>query len=513
MSLTLRDLVADPALRLTTHADAAALERSVSWVHTTELADPTPFLAGGELLLTTGLGLRAQECGDFVDRLTSAGIAGLGFGVGLSHREVPAELTAAVERVGLPLLEVPKETPFIAISKAASRALAAAEYAGLRRTSRAQHELAQAAGRSDGLAALVRKLATLLDAWVLLLAPSGAAMHAAPADSVLHLDQLTTHVDRLRQKKGLAALGMSLGGSEVSMQVLGAHGRGFLIVGRAAGFDTTDHHVINSAASLLTLALEQSATLNAARRRLRSGFLDLMLRGEPVQDSLGDLRAELPAEPLRVVALRGSGDTDALLHRLEVERPRTPLYLAESGGVVVALAAAGGAGLDWLTELPQRYPDLRGGVSEPCAWDGLAAGLRQARQALDSAQRGDRAPRGDEAQRGDRADSGAGRVLRFDEIAGQGLLNLVPQADARAFAESLLAPLLQHDARGDLLASLREWLAQHGQWDPAASRLGVHRHTLRNRMQKVEALLGRAMDQPGARAELWFAVEALGQDR
>nr|WP_232292675.1 helix-turn-helix domain-containing protein [Saccharopolyspora erythraea] len=59
------------------------------------------------------------------------------------------------------------------------------------------------------------------------------------------------------------------------------------------------------------------------------------------------------------------------------------------------------------------------------------------------------------------------------------------------------------------MESLREWLAQHGQWDPAAGRLGVHRHTLRNRMRKVEDLLGRSLDQPGVRAELWLALQVL----
>ncbi|MFB9568324.1 PucR family transcriptional regulator ligand-binding domain-containing protein, partial [Saccharopolyspora hordei] len=152
MPLTLRDLVADPELGLAVRAGDRVLDRPVTWVHTSELTDPSPFLEGGELLLTTGLALRRADCAGLVDALTSVGAAGLGFGVGLSHREVPAELVAAAERAGLPLLEVPRPTPFIAISKAVSRTLAADEYASLRRTSRAQHELAQAAG-TGGVAA------------------------------------------------------------------------------------------------------------------------------------------------------------------------------------------------------------------------------------------------------------------------------------------------------------------------------------------------------------------------
>ncbi|MER5390301.1 PucR family transcriptional regulator [Saccharopolyspora sp. NPDC002686] len=481
MPFTLRDLVADTGLGLGVRAGERALDRPIAWVHTSELADPAPFLEGGELLLTTGLTLRAEDCGGLVDRLTSVGAAGLGFGVGLSHRAVPAELVAAAESAGLPLLEVPRPTPFIAISKAVSHAVAAEEYAILRRTSRAQHELAQAAGTTNGVNALVRKLARLLDAWVLLLDSGGRLLHSAPVGAGARLGELVSEVDKMRAKRGLAAAGFSLGDQEVSMQALGGRARGFLVVGRDGPFATTDHHVINSAASLLTLALEQVEALGAARRRLRSGFLELMLRGEPVQDVLGDLHAELPPEPFRVVVLRGARDQDELLAGLVADQPSAPVYLAEHGDEVVGLVAEDA--LDWLTD----QSGLAVGVSEPSTAVGLAEGLRQAEQAARAARRGD-------------------AVVRFADLAGRGVLDLVPDCDAQAFAEAVLAPLRDQDV---LVKSLQAWLAHHGQWDPAANRLGVHRHTLRNRMHKVEELLGRSLDQPGVRAELWLALQVL----
>ncbi|MGI8307720.1 PucR family transcriptional regulator [Saccharopolyspora hattusasensis] len=481
MPLTVRDLVAAAELGLAARAGARELDRPIAWVHTSELADPAPFLEGGELLLTTGLALRPEDCAGLVERLTAVGVAGLGFGVGLSHREIPAELVKAAESAGLPLLEVPRPTPFIAISKAVSRAVAADEYASLRRTSRAQHELAQAAGTTNGVAALVRKLATLLDAWVLLLDAGGRLLHSAPAAAGSRLPQLEPEVAKVRAKRGLAAAGFSLGDQEVSMQALGGRARGFLAVGRGGPFATTDHHVINSAASLLTLALEQVEALATARRRLRAGFLDLMLRGEPVQDVLPDLHAELPPEPFRVVALAGARDRDELLTRLAADQPSAPAYLAEHGDSVVGLVDGGA--LDWLTG----QPGVAVGVSEPCEVAGLAEGLRQAQQAARAAKR-------------------SGTAVHFGDLAGYGLLNLVPGTDAQAFAEALLAPLRGQDA---LIESLQTWLAHHGQWDPAANRLGVHRHTLRNRVRKVEELLGRGLDQPGVRAELWLALQVL----
>jgi purine catabolism regulator len=54
--------------------------------------------------------------------------------------------------------------------------------------------------------------------------------------------------------------------------------------------------------------------------------------------------------------------------------------------------------------------------------------------------------------------------------------------------------------------SVRVWLAHHGQWEPAAAQLAVHRHTLRKRIRRAAELLGRDVDQPGTRAELWVAL-------
>nr|WP_170067975.1 PucR family transcriptional regulator ligand-binding domain-containing protein [Lentzea guizhouensis] len=169
MPITLHEL----AVTLRLPVLAGDVTRPVGWVHGTELADPTPFLEGGELLLTTGLNEPGE---DYVDRLVRAGVVGLGFGTGLSHATVPPALADAAERTGLGLVEVPREVPFIAISKAVSKALAADEYAALTRTSEAQRALTRAAVRS-GVAGVVRRLGQWIDGWVVLLDAAGRPVH------------------------------------------------------------------------------------------------------------------------------------------------------------------------------------------------------------------------------------------------------------------------------------------------------------------------------------------------
>ena len=486
MPLTLRDLVADTALGLRTHAGGDLLDRNVTWVHVSELDDPTPFLEGGELLLTTGL--RLAEDADhtrLIGRLIDTGVAGLGFGTGLSHDDVPATLVEAARDAGLPLLEIPRRTPFIAISKAVSEAIAADAYADLTRTSTAQQELTRAAVSKDGPAAVVRRLAKLLDAWVVLLDAAGETLHMSPARR-RHPD-IGTELDRLRGRGGPASASFTVDNEQVTIQSLG---REFLAVGRARPLDRTDQHVTNTAASLLTLALARTHELDAAQLRLRTSLFRLLLAGEPdlAQESARALWGELPSAPLLVHALTGPAKIRASAVELLDAELGNRTFFAEVDEVVLVLAAAD----EPLAGLFRRLPGAHVGVSDPVSYHGIAEGRRQAAQAAESAQRSDTP------------------LVRFADLAGQNLLALLPADAAHAFADALLAPLRRD--RGDLEQSLRVWLSQHGQWDPAAARLGVHRHTLRNRMRKVEELTGRSLDSPGFRAELWIALNLAEND-
>jgi DNA-binding PucR family transcriptional regulator len=154
---------------------------------------------------------------------------------------------------------------------------------------------------------------------------------------------------------------------------------------------------------------------------------------------------------------------------------------------VVAVAAP--ADLATLLAGVRRIDGLRVGVSEPAELDGLERAHREATKAAEVAGPGPGAT-----------------VTAFRDVPRARLLELLPPTAAATFSDALLAPLRGDASRVDLLGSLRVWLSHHGQWDPAAAELGVHRHTLRKRMLRVEKLLGRRLDSADLRAELWVAL-------
>jgi purine catabolism regulator len=116
LTLTLAELRSELGVRLV--AGEPGLGRAVRWAHISELADPTPWLSGGELLLTTGLSLDGPASQrDYLARLVDAGVVGLGLGVGFGHESVPAPLREAAEAAGFPVFEIPYEMPFIAVTE------------------------------------------------------------------------------------------------------------------------------------------------------------------------------------------------------------------------------------------------------------------------------------------------------------------------------------------------------------------------------------------------------------
>ncbi|GAA3167211.1 hypothetical protein GCM10010466_67350 [Planomonospora alba] len=336
MAPTLRTVVQRLPLGLSALTGHGALDRPVRWVAVSELEDPTPFLEGGELVLTTGMRLDDAAAGPYVERLVARGVAGLGFGVGLGHEAVPAGLVAAAGRAGLPLLEVPRETPFVAIGKAVSDLLAAEQYEEIARAFAAQGRLTRAALGPEGARAVIDRLARELGGWAVLLDEAGAVRHAAGRGAhaaVRFLPELGRLRGRARQGGGSpASLAFSTPAEHVVAQPLGARRvRGFFAVGLGKPFTPVEHTVVNAAGSLLTLALEHGREHLAAERRIRAAVLRLLLAGEAEagRETLERLGERLPGGPLAVLA--AGGDAEAALEAAGEE------FAAADGDRVVVL--------------------------------------------------------------------------------------------------------------------------------------------------------------------------------
>ncbi|MGV9416051.1 PucR family transcriptional regulator ligand-binding domain-containing protein [Streptomyces sp. NPDC003674] len=181
--VALSALLAREDLALRQIAGPAGPSLVIHGAHTSEMADPYPYLLGGELLLTAGVhipqGAEAGRFDDYVSRVVAAGGAALGFGVAPVHDTVPPALVAACDAQGLPLLEVPPRTTFSGVARAVWQLMAQARLAELRRVTDAQQSLAAAASRPDPVPSVLRQLAQRLGGHAILFGPDGTGIAQA----------------------------------------------------------------------------------------------------------------------------------------------------------------------------------------------------------------------------------------------------------------------------------------------------------------------------------------------
>jgi Purine catabolism regulatory protein-like family. len=508
MAPVLRDLLDNRALDLTlltpeSSLPDGALDAAVAWVHSSDLADPTPFLDGGHVLLITGTQFGPSASDDdyatYVERLAERRVSGLGFGTEVVRKGTPGGLREACIRVGLPLFEVPYRTPFIAIARFAADLVADESYARRNWALKAQRAISLAALRPNGLAATLAELSHQLDRWVALYDASGALERVFPPDAPSRgaLSAVRGEAAAMLRKGRRASATITVDGETLTMQTLGGGDelRGVLAVGGASELDDAGQQVVTSVIALAGLSLEQNHELDRARAHLRSGLWHALLCGdvELARRVARQMWGDLPREPVRVAMVDASPRMiDSIAEFLELrvaDHPGTVFHAPEGRGIVMCI---GPEAVDVPRALAAAF-DARFGLSDPFGYDSLDRARDQAAHAIERAREGEDA------------------VVDFSSIARQGMLAFLARSDAAEVGRATIAPLTAYDdAHGTaLVESLRVWLDENGHIEHAAARLGVHRHTVRARIAECERVLGRPLGGFHARADLWAALVAM----
>jgi purine catabolism regulator len=509
--LTLGDLVGDLDVRLV--AGASGLERAVRWVHSSELLDPTPWLSGGELLLTTGLQLiEPAQQRDYVRRLADHGAAGVGFGVGFGHETVPEPLREAAEAMGMPVFEVPYHLPFIAVTERASTHIVNAHYTVLQRALAAHERLERLVLSERGLEAVTGALSELIG--------GKAAVFDARGDLMAGRQDV---------------VGSENGSRELGERILGGARRGFaagrglaLPVARTppasghapapqawlvgarddAPLTELDRLTLHQAVIVVALELLRRRVARDTERRLAGDVLtglvsgqlagvELARRLEPfgLSERVGALVFSLPSEGRDLAE-------DALSEA--VEEFGGGLTAGVGGLVCVLMAVDDGDEASFATaerirarfssELDVAIPAGAGRAVEAGA---ARRSFHEARCALEARNLG---ANGSEA---------APLLATFRDLGSFELLLSLQDDDAlRLFCDSILAPIEQGEGAygGELMRSLEAFIECNGQWERAARQLFCHRHTLRYRIRRVEELTGRSLDSARDRIEFWLAL-------
>ncbi|MBA8815387.1 purine catabolism regulator [Microbacterium halimionae] len=492
---------ADLRLRLASSREGLppeALEREIRWVHSSDLADPTPFLSDGLALLTTGTQFNDENptsFDDYVIRLQRRGVVALGFGTEVVREGIPERLRKACETHGIPLFEVPYVTPFIAIARANAEAIAALSYARRSWALSAQRAISLAALRPNGLGATLAELSRQLGAWVGLFDASGglARQHPEAGLSESTAASLGDEVRSVLRRNARAGSSLRIEQTSFSLQTLGRGGRlrGVIAIG-GGDLDQEGRGLVTSVVAMAGLALEQQQNLQRARTQLRAGVLQALRAENPslAMKLAREVFGPLPSPPLSIaIASSGTAAISPLAEWLELraEEHAGAMFFGRCDDALVLILGAGAddAVFADMTELF----DVRLGVAEHAHWEDFSTGYSQALLARKR---------------------GHDPVSTFSEVSRGGIRSVFATADARTFADASLAPLRAFDERegSELESAVSAWLANDCSYETTARVLHVHRHTVRARIVQAEKVLKKDLSQFATRAELWAAFEA-----
>jgi purine catabolism regulator len=528
--LTVRELLAD--LSVTLRCGEAGLDAPVRWVHISELVDPTPWLSGGELLLTTGLALdTAAAQREFVSRMADRQVAGVGFGVGFGHDRAPKALVEAAAARDLPLFEVPYELPFIAVTEKAFTRLVNEQYAVLQRALAAHERLERIVLSERGLEAIATALATLTGGTAIVFDPRGEPLAQSSfrrplnADAIAGLrEELLTRV-RSGHRRGFAPAHAELAERALALPVAAtgeprredaAPQAWIVAIKDSGGLSEFDRLVLHQAVTIVALELLRRRVAADTERRLAGDVLAQLIAGELEGAELARRLAPFGLRD-RVAALVVTPGADGAKALTAAERGLAEALAEESASALVAahgtLAAAlvpSGRDEDLLAlanRVSERMrsngtPDARLGVGRAVGTGDARRTFHEARCALEARMLSPNGGRGED-------DEPEGAVATYHDLGSfQLLLALQDESALQLFCDSILGPIEAGEGHygGELLRSLEAFIECNGQWERAAKQLYCHRHTLRYRVRKIEELTGRDLASARDRIDFWLAL-------
>jgi purine catabolism regulator len=512
--LTVQNLLDEVGLGLA--AGAKSQTNPLRWVHITELEDPTPWLSGGELLLTTGIQLdTATKQRAFVRRLVRHNLAGLGFGTGFDHKRLPKALVDESEKLDFPLFEVPYSVPFIALTEKAFARLVNEQYEVLQRVISIQRRLERLVLEGRGLDEITATISSAVGGTVLVLDGRGEVLAQRSFQREVG-PEIRTAISEEALARAADARPFVPGDPALTGQAL-AHpvvspGGGppqawVAVVRDSTGLGELERLILQQAVIVVALELMRRRVARETERRLAGDVLAAALSG----------RLE-PAEMRRRLSPFGIGpDAAVLVFSVADPAGAEPLLeraLADAGcPAVVAPHATGGRELlcavidcsdrDALEAaaaardaLGREAGEVRAAASRPAPVESLRRSFHEARCALEATAM---------------ANGSSPAVASWEDLGAFTLLLSVQDDDAlRLYCDSVLGPI--EDGGGDygdeLLRSLEAFIEHNGQWERAAREIFCHRHTLRYRMRKVEELTGRDLSRAHDRIEFWLALRA-----
>jgi PucR family transcriptional regulator, purine catabolism regulatory protein len=511
MPLWLDTMLRESALGLSLIAGGEQVrERGpVRWVHISELPDPSQWLQGGELLLTTGyvIGRSARMQRDFVRRLDEAGCVGLGYSMGPDGEPLP-ELFAESANRGFPLFTIPHNTPLMAITTWIAEYINNERNRALTSAVRMQQDVLWSILHGKGLHGVIGCCAKSMPGFSFLLFDYYGHLLAEHSwDSRLpEPDQMFTMVSKpLRSLERTTMSTGSVHATAAAVRLL-EEIEVILVIAGQRGMHEGELLLFEQILTGVALELARHQSFRLERRRRVGELLDDVSAGVLVPSAIPLRLRRLGIEPdksYQVLCLSrsraASDDALATVAEDSTDTELPALVGSHDGHLYCVIQSEDATAARHIADAAaaKGWPDVRVGRSIPRTdAQQLPAAMREAHLCVS-------APLAVDAPVRDVSNVGvAGLIAGMD-----------PHPAIAGFVAQVLGPLREHDRRdgGQLLETLRVYLRHACRPGPAANDLHVHRHTLSYRLDRIRHLTGRDPRDGGQLLVFGLALEAFDQ--
>jgi PucR family transcriptional regulator, purine catabolism regulatory protein len=485
--LRVADLISMSHLGIEVLAGAAGLEHRIEWAHVSELEDPGPWLERGEMLIVNGFGVPVAgfQQARYVSRLAEHGVVALG--VGVRTPPVKTEMLKAADDADLPILRIPKETPFVAISHLVANAN---QRSAQRRLVR-HLQILDTLRLRDGIRTGTRtRFAEMEEASGYRLALVSGAGYPVLGEWPWVPPDLD--IDALDEGGGDRVI---IDGGYALPIPVGHRIAAYLIAIEQEDVEPAGLSALQHIATVAALeVLDEYRQHEAYRRHGAEALAELLTGNLTAEGAAARLEEEglRREDPLVLAALRGIDggiDDDGLYRRLRDHDIRH-LMLRQDELYVLQVADQTDA-----LETIVRDLDIMVGISAVITNRGqLDLARREALWSLACAGRG------------------AGqKVVRFG--SDDGFARWFP-ADLHALesmANATLGDLIAYDSEKntDLVVTLTAYFRNQRKVRRTAEELFIHENTLAYRLRRIEAITARDLDDVQDSTELWLALKAL----
>jgi PucR family transcriptional regulator, purine catabolism regulatory protein len=492
MTITVRELISNPHLKTKAIAGSSGLEREITWAHVCELQDPSPWLSGGELILTTGLAIPryTQQQEEYLQCLINTGVSGLAIAENMYAPELTSHLLSEADKRSFPILLTSYEIPWLAITRTVADANTHKEHERVLQTLRV-YEIARQAMNSSSPVKILDMLSNVINCTIYVVDPVNKKSIfdvSLPNDFEEFLkfvrpnDTPSSPTVQHIMKKGISALQISVPTS-----------RPAILVAIPNNDVLPNNLVLRHITTILGMVIEKETVIHERLRRLGTELLSGLIDGRIAPEAANLLLAEHKLLKDSFYIVTCSSNKKPFKHEwlhLQLSARDIPHLLTQSDNTLIALVPSTKKAITSLQEeLP---PNVRLGISNIFTSPSkIPEALQEALWALKAAETNEKI------------------IVYYSEELSISPFLPRSKKEAHTIVEQVLGDLIAYDKKNNsqLIMTLFIYLNENRSWQIASKKLNIHKQTLVYRINKIELLTDRRLNVTNNVAELWLALQ------